>query len=531
MKEENEVCRCRNRLPAALIVAAGLVLGGFFPGYYYYQSKINANYVTVKGLAEMDVKADLAIWNIKYVVTSDNLPAAQTEIARQRGVIYTFLQKQGIPAAQIIEGRVETNDLMANPYRNNEMTGSRYIVSQTLTVQSPDVDTVDKALRNNGELVAQGIIFENQYGSPVSYVFTGLNEVKPQMLELATKNAAAAAAEFTYLDASAQNFSAVQKSANAFAAKFSQAVYSDYDGENNLAVSPVSVYMALALASVCTDGDTRAQLLSALNTTGEELLANFAYLYRSLNDDFSSGKISATNSVWLQQGPEFIEECINSLAGDYYCYPYAADFRGDNLNANAALSYFIKEATEGLIDQDFDLDEDTCFALVNTLCLKDAWNTDGDDLPFTEDMTFVREDGSLITKISMVPAAVALLLIIPGETGNHPFDAAEAETEICEGMLAEYSGAPLGVFKLSHAVKMLTLTSLFVALFLGGLGTGILPLDVLLMFLLCAVITAVAISFVHAVTARLRIEQIFKYYWTVVSALALISLVLAWYGL
>lgn len=140
-------------------------------------------------------------------------------------------------------------------------------------------------------------------------------------------------------------------------------------------------------------------------------------------------------------------------------------------------------------------------------------------------------NGSLITKISMVPAAVALLLIIPGETGNHPFDAAEAETEICEGMLAEYSGAPLGVFKLSHAVKMLTLTSLFVALFLGGLGTGILPLDVLLMFLLCAVITAVTISFVHAVTARLRIEQIFKYYWTVVSALALISLVLAWYGL
>ncbi len=140
-------------------------------------------------------------------------------------------------------------------------------------------------------------------------------------------------------------------------------------------------------------------------------------------------------------------------------------------------------------------------------------------------------NGSLITKISMLPAAAAMLLIIPGETGNHPFDAAEAETEICEGMLAEYSGAPLGVFKLSHAVKMLSLTSLFVALFLGGLGTGIMALDALLLFVLCAVITAVAISFVHAFTARLKIEQIFKYYWTVVSLLALISLVLAWYGL
>ena len=140
-------------------------------------------------------------------------------------------------------------------------------------------------------------------------------------------------------------------------------------------------------------------------------------------------------------------------------------------------------------------------------------------------------NGSLITKLSMIPAAAAMLLIIPGETGNHPFDAAEAETEICEGLLAEYSGAPLGVLKLSHAIKMLTLTSLFVALFLGGLGTGIVALDGIILFLLCVVLTAVSISFVHAITARLKIEQIFKFYWTLVTGLALISLVLAWYGL
>ena len=140
-------------------------------------------------------------------------------------------------------------------------------------------------------------------------------------------------------------------------------------------------------------------------------------------------------------------------------------------------------------------------------------------------------NGSLITRISMLPAAAAMLLVIPGETGNHPFDAAEAETEICEGLLAEYSGAPLGVFKLSHAIKMLTLTSLFVTLFLGGLGTGIVALDAIILFLLCVGLTAVSISFVHAITARLKIEQIFKFYWTLVSGLALISLVLAWYGL
>ena len=140
-------------------------------------------------------------------------------------------------------------------------------------------------------------------------------------------------------------------------------------------------------------------------------------------------------------------------------------------------------------------------------------------------------NGSLITKLSMIPAAIAMLLVIPGETGNHPFDAAEAETELCEGMLAEYSGAPLGVYKLSHAIKMLTLTSLFVALFLGGIGTGVIVLDMLILVALCIVLTALCISLVHAVTARLKIEQIFKYYWTVVSGLALLSLVLAWYGL
>ena len=105
------------------------------------------------------------------------------------------------------------------------------------------------------------------------------------------------------------------------------------------------------------------------------------------------------------------------------------------------------------------------------------------------------------------------------------------------------------MYKLSHAIKLLTMTSLFVALFLGGIGTGLenlvaamglsgaaagmltMLLAIVVLFLLCVVITILFISLVHAVTARLKIEQVFKYYWTVVAALALISLVLAWYGL
>lgn len=167
----------------------------------------------------------------------------------------------------------------------------------------------------------------------------------------------------------------------------------------------------------------------------------------------------------------------------------------------------------------------------------------------TDIAAYQAANGSLILKASMIPAAIALLMVIPGETGNHPFDAAEAETEICEGMLAEYSGPPLAVYKLSHAVKMLTLTSLFTALFFGGIGSWIekllaltglsgallsglsLVLGIVVLLLICALVTIVSISLVHAVTARLKIEQIFKFYWTVVSGLGLLSLVLAWYGL
>ena len=193
---ENSRCRCGCKFASAALIAAGLFSAGFFPGWYYYQSKVNSNFVTVKGLAETNVKADLAIWNLKFVVTADNLTAAQQNIASQRGVIYEFLQQQGIAKAEISEGRVETNDLLANPYRSNNDVASRFIVSQTITVRSENVDVIDKALRNNGELVARGIILDSQYGSPVSYIFTKLNDIKPQMLEEATKNAAAAAAEF-----------------------------------------------------------------------------------------------------------------------------------------------------------------------------------------------------------------------------------------------------------------------------------------------------------------------------------------------
>ena len=140
-------------------------------------------------------------------------------------------------------------------------------------------------------------------------------------------------------------------------------------------------------------------------------------------------------------------------------------------------------------------------------------------------------NGPMLFKWSMIPAALAMLFVIPCEVGAHPFDVAEAETEICEGTLAEYSGAPLGVFRLTHTVKAWVMTLLFCALFLGGLSTGIVILDIIIVLVLCTVVTFVTMTVPHAVCARFKVEQVFKFYWTVVAGLAAISAILVWFGL
>lgn len=140
-------------------------------------------------------------------------------------------------------------------------------------------------------------------------------------------------------------------------------------------------------------------------------------------------------------------------------------------------------------------------------------------------------EGSFITHLSLIPAALAMLLVVPAEIGAQPFDAAEAETEICEGPLVEYSGAPLAMFKLNTSIKMYVMAALFTMLFCGGIYTGNIFLDILVLILICVVVTFLTSTLIHAITARLKIEHLFKFYWTVVAGLALLSMILVWIGL
>lgn len=186
-----------------------------------------------------------------------------------------------------------------------------------------------------------------------------------------------------------------------FAARFAEYSYADYNKQDNFTVSPISVYMALALSSECAAGQTRQEILDALGVTREQLKTHFSTLYQSLAverkvQNKTTALLNLSNSIWVDDGTEVKQDCIDTLSNDYYAYSYSADFAHKNAEANKAVRDFIKKQTKGLIDKDFELPEETLFTLINALYLKTIWNTDGRDLPFAErSYDFTAKDGTV----------------------------------------------------------------------------------------------------------------------------------------
>ncbi len=177
------------------IVALGITLGGFFPGLYYYKTNFDMRTVKVKGLAEKNVKADLAIWNIRFQSADNVLSVAKKNIENQEMVIKSFLEQKGFELSEFIIQGLNMQDAYADSYRDKNSIPARYTLNQTITVRTNKVDLVNSSYPEIGDLVSKGVSF-NSYGNGVSYLFTELNAIKPIMLKEATQNAYQAANEF-----------------------------------------------------------------------------------------------------------------------------------------------------------------------------------------------------------------------------------------------------------------------------------------------------------------------------------------------
>lgn len=196
MEEKCSMCGNAVKIVAVIILAAGIALGGCFIGSGFYKSRGLDRYVTVKGLAEVSVAADMAFWPIRFSVSDDNLTDAMNSIRENERAVRKFLVDHGIDEAGITVNNFEVSDRQADPYGNKDQ-GSRYIINQVLMARTSEPEKIATALQNVAQLTEVGVILtSNYYGMQPNYLFTKLNDLKPQMIADATANARLSAEQF-----------------------------------------------------------------------------------------------------------------------------------------------------------------------------------------------------------------------------------------------------------------------------------------------------------------------------------------------
>jgi hypothetical protein len=180
-----------------VVLALAIVLAGYFVGNMHKTGKQYDRYVQVKGLSEREVKADLAVWPINIVLTGNDLATLKGQLEKQNEDVYQFFVKQGFEPDEITRGMVNITDANANQYNNAQNNLFRYVAQSDFTVRTREIEKLQKALEASLELMSKGIVLgsKNQW-RPIEYVFTGLNELKPPMIEEATKNAREVAEKF-----------------------------------------------------------------------------------------------------------------------------------------------------------------------------------------------------------------------------------------------------------------------------------------------------------------------------------------------
>ena len=190
----------RATIPAA-IVAIGLALGGLAVGSGFARARAADRYVTVKGVAEREVKANLAIWPLKVVGADNDLTTANKKVAANVEGVRQFLGRHGLDTNQVQLSDFSVTDALASEYSPERQPTNRYVVKQTMLVRSNQPDRVLAASQQVSELAAIGVVISSgngEMGNGPTFVFSGLNQLKPTMIADATARAREAAEQFAH---------------------------------------------------------------------------------------------------------------------------------------------------------------------------------------------------------------------------------------------------------------------------------------------------------------------------------------------
>jgi len=186
---------------SALFLGAFVCLGLIALGYQIskgiIQFKSLDRTVAVKGLSEREVVANIAIWPITFHEAENDLNRLFSNIQQKNALIVNFLKNSGFKIEEISVSPPGILDKQAEGYGGSEKLEFRYSGNSTITIYSENVDNVRKTMNSLVELGKQGIAFARQgYQAQTEFIFTKLNEIKPVMIEEATKNAREVAEKF-----------------------------------------------------------------------------------------------------------------------------------------------------------------------------------------------------------------------------------------------------------------------------------------------------------------------------------------------
>ena len=186
-------------LAGTAILALGIALGGLFVGSGFAKARAADRFVTVKGIAEREVRADLAIWPLRIVAADNDLSQAHAQIQSSVSKIRQFLAANQIDTAQSELQDFSVTDAATNQYGSGGQARARYVITQTVVVRSLKPDLVRAASQRVGDLVSAGVVLSSggEYGNGgPTFIFTGLNKLKPQMIADATARARESAEQF-----------------------------------------------------------------------------------------------------------------------------------------------------------------------------------------------------------------------------------------------------------------------------------------------------------------------------------------------
>ena len=141
----------RTTIISAGLIALGIAFAGFSAGQSLVHSRLGFRTVTVKGLSERPVKADLGFWPISFVATGDSLEEARQALTTSEASVKAFLVGRGFPATSFQVQNIRVEDKLASSYSGNGYSGPRFVLTENLLVKTTNVDKLSEAARNTGE--------------------------------------------------------------------------------------------------------------------------------------------------------------------------------------------------------------------------------------------------------------------------------------------------------------------------------------------------------------------------------------------